>query len=288
MKNGIVILNYLNMSVTFETVKSLLTQNNIDSFHIVIVDNGSKNGSIEYLSQNFSMYQNITVLEAISNLGYAQGNNVGINYLRERNIDNVLVMNSDISFSEANGLEQLFLDIPNNVGVIGPNIIGNNNAPANPIRIPVGFKDTLIRFSYNSLRNIMPMLLKENVKRKTNNLVDKNIKSMLSNSENEFFVHGAAYILTHHYFNVLPELYPKTFLYYEAQILKILSNKFHLNYFLNANIKMKHIEDQSSKFSFGNKKSNKQRLVAKSQLTALILYIKLLRPQVFLDKWNKK
>lgn len=288
MNNGIVILNYLNNVVTKNTVELLLKQKEIEKFLIVIVDNGSNNGSVEFFENNFGHINQIVILPISENLGYAKGNNVGIRYLRQHSIDNILIMNSDISFTSDNGLSQLFQDIPTNVGVIGPNIIGENGYPSNPIYLSVNMKSTFIRFIYNLLSDFVPNRMKKKVKSKTN-ITFKNIdlKSKISSQSDDFFVHGAAFILTSNYFKVIPELYPKTFLYYEAQILKILSTKFHIKYYFNANVPMNHLEDQSSALSYGNKLTVKQKMVAKSQYQALLLYCKLFRPKSLIKKWEK-
>lgn len=286
MNNGIVILNYINSSVTQNTVNLLLQQKDIEKFLIVIVDNGSNNNSVEFLKNSFDGVSNITILSNPQNLGYAQGNNIGIRYLRQQNIDTILVMNSDISFKNKNGLYLLFQDIPSDIGIVGPNIIGENGQPANPIYLSVDFKNTLIRFFYNMLHGLIPNVLKNKIKTKTNIVSKRNVHgSKVSYSNDDFFLHGSAFILTPNYFNIFPELYPKTFLYYEAQILKILSNKFGIRYYYNSSVDMLHLEDQSSEMSYGNKPNTKQKMVAKSQFEALLLYFKLLNSVKFRNRW---
>lgn len=288
MSNGIVILNYLNSVVTKDTVDLLLKQKNIENFLIVIVDNGSNNGSVELFENSFGYISQVVILSLSDNLGYAKGNDVGIRYLRQQNIDNILIMNSDISFSDNSGLSSLFHSIPTGVGVVGPNIIGENGYPSNPIYLSVDFKSTLIRFIYNLVGDFFPKKIKTKVKSKTDiTFKSALLESKFSRLNDDFFLHGAAFVLTSSYFEVIPELYPKTFLYYEAQILKILSTKFHLKYYFNASVLMKHLEDQSSALSYGNKANIKQKMVAKSQFKALLLYFKLHYPQKFIKKWKQ-
>lgn len=287
MTAGIVILNFLNNSVTDNTLQELLKQKNINKYHIAVVDNGSNNGSIEMLRGKYGDLDNVSVLSVSSNLGYAKGNDVGIRYLLKNGIENILIMNSDIMFVDKNGLENLFSGIPENVGVVGPNIIGKYGKPANPINISVGLKDTFIRVGYNNLRNIIPKIIKVRVKNNTNDKTTASPQSRLSNPDDNFFLHGGAYILTNDYFKNIPELYPKTFLYYEAQILKILTVKFDLKHYFNAKVKMEHLEDQSSDMAFGDNSKIKQKMVAKSQMVALKLYFKLMRPKKFIKDWKK-
>lgn len=287
MTAGIVVLNFLNNSVTDNTLQELLKQENIHKYHIAVVDNGSNNGSIEILQEKYADLVNVSVLSVSENLGYARGNDVGIRYLLKNGIDNILVMNSDIMFVDKNGLETMFSGIPEHVGVVGPNIIGKYGNPANPINISVGLKDTFIRVGYNSFRNIIPKTIKVKVKNSTNDKTTVSPQSRLSNADDNFFLHGGAYILTSDYFKNIPELYPKTFLYYEAQILKILTIKFGLKHYFNAEVKMKHLEDQSSDMAFGDNSKMKQKMVAKSQMVAIVLYFKLLGPNKFIKDWKR-
>lgn len=59
-------------------------------------------------------------------------------------------------------------------------------------------------------------------------------------------------MLTENYFRVFPGLYPKTFLYGEEIILKILFEKIGLKMLYIPNLLINHKEDKSSEQSFVN------------------------------------
>ena len=62
------------------------------SFEVVMVDNGSSDGSVEFVRQHFPTVQ---VVETGSNLGYARGFNAGLEYAAARGAKYFLIMNND-------------------------------------------------------------------------------------------------------------------------------------------------------------------------------------------------
>lgn len=96
MKNGIVILNYNDSENTSLIIEDIKNYKILD--RIIIVDNKSTDDSVKKLKK----YENkkIKLIEAKENKGYAAGNNLGIKYLVEENIDNIIISNPDIIVTE--------------------------------------------------------------------------------------------------------------------------------------------------------------------------------------------
>jgi GT2 family glycosyltransferase len=88
---AIVILNWNSGEMTGECVRSLLKMS-AGSYDIIIVDNGSTDGSPEYLKKQFPQ---IRVLPQDHNLGFAAGCNVGMKLAMERGAKYVLPLNND-------------------------------------------------------------------------------------------------------------------------------------------------------------------------------------------------
>jgi hypothetical protein len=88
---SIIILNWNGHEMTAECVRSLLATDS-DNCAIVIVDNGSSDGSVEILRQEFPL---ITVLPQDRNLGFAAGCNVGIRHALAEDVEYVLLLNND-------------------------------------------------------------------------------------------------------------------------------------------------------------------------------------------------
>jgi GT2 family glycosyltransferase len=86
-----VILNWNSGDMTAECVRSLLNMT-VKDYEIIVVDNGSKDGSVEYLRGQFP---ELTILSQDHNLGFAAGCNVGIKLAMERGAKYVLPLNND-------------------------------------------------------------------------------------------------------------------------------------------------------------------------------------------------
>ena len=88
---AIIILNWNGKEDTIECLESLkhITYPN---YEILLVDNGSTDGSVECFR---SRYPGIEIIENGENLGFAEGNNVGIRRAMDEGADYVLLLNND-------------------------------------------------------------------------------------------------------------------------------------------------------------------------------------------------
>lgn len=115
----IVILNWNGKNDTIECLNSLnsITYNNHDIF---VVDNGSTDGSVECLK---ALFPGIEIIETGSNLGYAGGNNVGIQQAIDSGADYVLLLNNDIVVDKA-FLDELVnvAESDEKIGFVGPKV----------------------------------------------------------------------------------------------------------------------------------------------------------------------
>jgi hypothetical protein len=93
-KVGVVVLSYNGKKDTLQTLESLL-DSNIQGFglEIVVVDNGSKDGSAEAIEDKG--IPNVKVIRNAKNLGFAGGNNIGIRYCLKKGLDYIALINND-------------------------------------------------------------------------------------------------------------------------------------------------------------------------------------------------
>lgn len=123
-RTAIILLNWNSYEHTANCIASLqnVTPANFD---VIVVDNGSSDGSGTMLKQNFA---HIKYIQAPTNLGFAGGNNKGFEYAIAHGYEYSLMLNND-TFVEPNFLELLtnYMDAHKNVGAIQPKIFFNNN-----------------------------------------------------------------------------------------------------------------------------------------------------------------
>jgi GT2 family glycosyltransferase len=84
-----IVLNYNGRDIVEESVQSLLDQD-LAGLEVIVVDNGSTDGSDDALGRRFG--GRIELLRVGRNLGWGAGNNVGIRHARGRYL---IVMNND-------------------------------------------------------------------------------------------------------------------------------------------------------------------------------------------------
>jgi len=144
LETGIVILNYNNYWDTIKCIESIFKHCQTNSFQIVIIDNCSNNDSVSQIESFFKhnntslqVVENNQLLESFSlftliknkyNTGYAWGNNIGIRFLIQRNIDFILILNNDILLTNSI-TDQLkhYLNNHPQIGIISPLIKKNDN-----------------------------------------------------------------------------------------------------------------------------------------------------------------
>lgn len=90
-KIWIIILNWNGKKDTLECLDSV-QKIDYPNYQILVVDNGSTDDSIEAIKEKFP---SVSIVENITNLGFAAGNNEGIKYAIARGADYVFLLNND-------------------------------------------------------------------------------------------------------------------------------------------------------------------------------------------------
>jgi GT2 family glycosyltransferase len=88
---AVIVLNWNGREDTLQCLDSV-SRLKYSNFEVIVVDNGSADGSVAAIRESFPA---LFVIETGANLGYAEGNNVGIRAALERGADFILLLNND-------------------------------------------------------------------------------------------------------------------------------------------------------------------------------------------------
>lgn len=265
-KVAIIILNYMNYKDTIECIDSILNQR-ITFVDIVIVDNASLNDSVKRLRSRYGEKDNIYLLKASSNGGYAKGNNIGVQYARFKlKADFVLVANNDTIFTRTDYIQKMLDSYKPGVGGIGTKIVSGKV-----------YSNSLGQ-DYFQLGGIVLQLCNYLFEFLGMRVLQFFTNAKLMQQKRDRYLHGCALMLTPDFFEYFRGFYPHTFLFYEETILVIMLEKAGLSKVYITETEIYHKESES--LAYNDKKKNARRYLQRSYphvLLARLLPLKLLK-----------
>lgn len=121
MKLSIIIVTWNTAKITQKCVQTI--NKFLKNPEIIIVDNGSKDNTVELLSKE----KNVKIIKNNSNLGFSKANNIG---LKHASNEYLLFMNSDMELID-NSIDNLLEYFKNkdNIGIIGPKFLNPDLTP---------------------------------------------------------------------------------------------------------------------------------------------------------------
>jgi len=126
---SIIIVNWNTRDITLNCLRSVY-ENLKDgpTFEVILVDNGSKDGSVESIKADFP--QGI-LIENKKNLGFAKANNLALERMRGRY---ALFLNSDVMITP-NSIQRMkeFMDLNPNVGAVGVQLLREDGSKQNSV-----------------------------------------------------------------------------------------------------------------------------------------------------------
>jgi GT2 family glycosyltransferase len=230
-----VILHYRAIEMTrtcVERIKALEGKS-----HIVIVDNASPNGTGRILQKEYEKEKMITVLLNQENGGFARGNNLGICWVCSHlKADFVVVLNNDVEILQkdfAVQIGEIFKEHP--FDVLGPDILSVFSGIHQSPKSLHGCTLESVRRKYAKVKKSSnPILLLLSSGEKNSPAIWKRVqrrqrakqKIDSSVSAEGVVLHGSCVIFSHRYLAAHPEpFYPKTYMYYEMEILEWLCRR---------------------------------------------------------------
>lgn len=259
-KFSFVILHYMTYEDTCVCVESIEKQCMNFDYHIIIVDNGSNNMSVEKLKKTYKNEPKIKIIENEKNLGFANGNNVGFRYAKKiLKSDFIILANNDTLLVNNSFCNEVIKEYEKTkFAVLGPKIQLKDNT-INPIAYPDiqinTLKRQLKRYEISILcdQNIFLYFTKylyQKIKRKLNNIgKNKSAENKISEKYNvnlhheNLLLHGCFWIFSKQYIDLFDGLDNRTFLYREEELLykRLLDNGLKNVY--NPKVVIKHNED---------------------------------------------
>jgi len=264
-----VVLHYLTLEDTIECVDSII--NNIDykNYKIVIVDNGSPNGSGTILKEKLHNNDKIIVILNKNNLGFAKGNNVGFQHAKHRlNADFIALINNDTIIEQSDFITKIIEKFKSsNFHILGPDIVSTKDGiHQNPrprtlqnkaeLRSQIKLYRTKLLLNYFLLDNILEKTKKRFIK-KPFITVSETIGPSWEKEKLNVKLHGSALVFSPSYVELYEGLYPKTFIYSEEAILYFIAKRDNLKTLYFPEVKILHKEDSSTNEIF--KKNFKKR-----------------------------
>lgn len=263
-----VVLHYLTTKDTVECVKSIKDKCKKYDYKIVIVDNASPNNSEEKLREFYENNANVDLILLNENIGFARGNNKGIEFARKKYSPNfIVVMNNDVNLLQDNTVELIESEYEKSgFAVLGPMVYTAdgrcNDNPGTNIPITLEKLNLAIKNSKKyyfickwNLRSIYRLIekIKSKVRREKGDEVEYND---YLNTKYNIQLHGCFLCFSKEYFKQFNGFFSGTFLYLEEDILFYLTQKAKMKTVYLPDLKVYHKEDSSSKAAW---KSNKKR-----------------------------
>lgn len=176
MKLAIVIVNYRTPELVIKNLSALSEERKLfDDFNVIVIDNGSKDRSVEQIDQAIKQKQwkKWVFLEPFeTNTGFASGNNRAIisSQRKKWSPSYFFLLNPDASVKKGTLFKLVdFMDSHPNAGIVGPRILNTKNEiQASAFRFPTVFSELIDTSCFGFLRTqfkkycvVMPFLKKE-------------------------------------------------------------------------------------------------------------------------------
>jgi GT2 family glycosyltransferase len=254
-----VVLHYETVNDTEECVKSLIKFIDLNKSYVIVVDNGSSIGRLDSLKLKYELNESIIFIRSEQNLGFANGNNLGFIYAKEKlNAKFIILTNSDTIFKQKDFvsiLEKSYKEKP--FDVAGPKIISMiDKKNQNPVKkMYNNYKEVEKRLRKFQILRLLSLF---NIDVLIQNFFKKEVESFTEGLDEDFQLHGACLIFAQNYIEMYSGLYDKTFMYGEESILKYMLdyNKMRMAYI--DDLVMYHKEGSSTESIYGKGKKKRQ------------------------------
>lgn len=284
-KWGFVVLHYNTIDETNLCVESI-RENCIGSdYEVIVVDNASPNKTGLNLKEKYEKIDNINVILLDENIGFANGNNIGVNRAKECGCDFVCCLNNDVLLLDSKfceKMEEAYAEYGS--AIIGPRIILNHGTIQN-IRGPLKQKEDYIEelrwlnkeYSYLIENNRFYISFKDRIKDIIPNSILNWWKNIKHKNENKTIIenivlHGCCVVFTPSFLKKCSGFDSRTFLYHEEELLFLMAKKNNLKTLYWPIVEVRHLEDAATNSMFDNS-VEKMKFVWKYQIDSVKIVI---------------
>ncbi|MGR3310598.1 MAG: glycosyltransferase family 2 protein [Candidatus Brocadiales bacterium] len=154
-----VIITILNLNKCIDTIECIDSLGKIDypNYEIVLVDNGSKDNSVELFKARYSSNTKIRLLINNNNLGFTGGHNLAIRHTLGEDIDYFLLLNND-TVVKPDFLTRLInaAKADDKIGIVGPKIykFGSSDILSCSGTKTIPFLDNILEYLHKVIHNI--------------------------------------------------------------------------------------------------------------------------------------
>lgn len=290
MKIVFIILNYNTFQETKDCVLSIESKIDTQNYKIVIVDNLSTDDSADKIEKFIEQKNNMILIRNTENLGFAKGNNVGIEYAkRNYKPQFIVVLNSDTELIQNDLVEKLDNEYRNSeFALLGPLILTADgrcdNSPHYPPTVEHIQKElrTFIREEkiikrglyrpYCGIRFLRNLVRYKILKKDTP--LHRNME--FYQYQRQVVLQGCFLVFSEKAFEYIKGFDERTFLYYEEPILYLSLMKHDLITVFDPEIVIYHKEGRSTS-SVAKKNKDKLLFINKCYQQSAIILLNILK-----------
>lgn len=282
MEFGFVVLHYLAYDMTVRCSETLLALSG--RVHVVIVDNASPNGSGPRLQEHFADNPGVSVLLNARNEGFARGNNIGYNYLKEHfSCSFIAVINNDVLIPDRDfptKVESVYKASP--FAVLGPDILNPaSGGHQNPGHLR-GFSREEVQQRLQRYRNNLHHFgwkrFKWHIKQCFFPAPHPVPKALVPEAMENVVLHGACYVFSPDFIRARVYCFnPETFLYFEEEILhyECLRDGLKLRY--DPSVQVLHLEDVATDKAYRTA-DRKEKMTLQESVRSMQVMLQLMEP----------
>ena len=103
----IILVNYNGKAYNDKCITSILNSSIGERLYVVVVDNASKDGSLEELREKWGNHSQVHIIELDDNYGFSKANNEGIKWAILQGIEYFVLLNNDTEVIQSDWLDYM-------------------------------------------------------------------------------------------------------------------------------------------------------------------------------------